>query len=49
MKLLKECGGKKCSKRAKRGSKKGVSINYDRPQTHNRRSNRKVFKIIYKS
>ena len=48
MRLLKE-GERKGSKKTKRGVKKGVSINYDRPQTHNRRSNRKVFKIIYKS
>jgi hypothetical protein len=45
MKLLKDCCGKRCSKKAKRGVKKGISFNYDRPKTHNRRSNRKVFRI----
>jgi|TARA_R110002167_G_scaffold27314_1_gene92989 hypothetical protein len=45
MRLLKESRGGRYSKRIKKGVKKGISFNYDRPKTHNRRSVRKVFRI----
>jgi hypothetical protein len=50
MKLLKEVRGNRYSKGVKKSVKKGISFNYDRKKTHNRRSVRKSFlvkKITY--
>ena len=45
MKLLKEVRGNRYPKGVKKSVKKGISFNYDRKKTHNRRSVRKSFLV----